>query len=238
MGNTALKQKYETASKTGVLKISQRKLTECPSSLKDFDGPLRVLDLSENRLVSIPKYICNFSSLKQLMLDSNRLTAIPDEVGKLSKLELLSVCNNKLTGLPETLKNLSHLKQIQATDNLLSEFPLVLCGIKQLDVVNLANNKITDIPDGIENLHATELNLNQNQVKQISELISKCPNLKTLRLEENCLPLSAIPLGILTESKVSTLTLQGNLFEMKSFMELEGYDAYMERYTAVKKKMM
>lgn len=61
--------------------------------------------------------------------------------------------------------------------------------------------------------------------------------MKTLRLEENCLQLSSIPLAILNESSISMIALEGNLFEMKEFMNLEGYDAYMERYTAVKKKM-
>lgn len=71
----------------------------------------------------------------------------------------------------------------------------------------------------------------------MSEKIADCPRLRTLRLEENCLQLSAIPPKILSDSKISVLTLDGNLFEMKSLAQVEGYDQYMDRYTAVKKKM-
>lgn len=93
------------------------------------------------------------------------------------------------------------------------------------------------MPDAAATLRVTELNLNQNQIAIISEKLADCPRLKTLRLEENCLQLNAIPPQILKESQISMLALEGNLFEMKQFMNMDGYDVYMERYTAVKKKM-
>lgn len=86
-------------------------------------------------------------------------------------------------------------------------------------------------------LNVTELNLNQNQVSDLSPAIASCPRLKTLRLEENCLQLSSIHPRILAESNISNLALEGNLFSMKELTELSGYDAYMDRYTAVKKKL-
>lgn len=237
MGNTALKQKYETAAKTGVLKISQRKLTEFPSSVKCLEQTLRVLDFSENHFSVLPKEIGIFVHLKQLNLEKNRLTEIPEDIGSLIKLETLNLNSNKLTALPASLAKLKNLKQVQVCDNLLIAFPMMLCKIKHLDFLDLSRNKISEIPDGIDNLYVTELVLNQNQIRLISDSIARCPRLKTLRLEENCLQLSSVPHAILTESSISIIALEGNLFEMKEFMNLEGYDAYMERYTAVKKKM-
>ena len=38
-------------------------------------------------------------------------------------------------------------------------------------------------------------------------------------------------------SKVSLLVLEGNMFDVKKLDNLEGFDQYMERYTAVKRKM-
>ena len=38
-------------------------------------------------------------------------------------------------------------------------------------------------------------------------------------------------------SKVSLVVLDGNMFNVKKLDELEGFDKYMERYTAVKRKM-
>jgi Leucine-rich repeat (LRR) protein len=237
MGNSGLKQHYETAKKTGVLKISQKKLTEFPTDLKQLEPLLRTLDLSENRFTTLPNEIGSFILLKHLNVNQNRLTSLPETVGHLSKLESLSVCSNKLTSLPHTLSNLSNLKQVYASDNQITKFPLMLCGLRHLDVLDLSRNKIAEVPTGVSDIHVTELILNQNQVSNLSEDIADCPRLKTLRLEENCLQLDAICPRILTDSKISILALDGNLFDMKSFAEAEGYDKYMERYTAVKKKM-
>ncbi|XP_067000471.1 leucine-rich repeat-containing protein 57 [Anabrus simplex] len=237
MGNSGLKQHYETAKKTGVLKVSQGKLTEFPASFKQFQPILRTLDISENKFSSLPIDIGSFKLLKHLNVNRNRLSSIPEEIGNLNKLESLSLCTNRLTALPESLSQLSHLKQVYLSENQISQFPLMFCGLRHLDVLDLTRNKITHIPDGVEDLHVTELICNQNQISAISNKIADCPRLKTLRLEENCLQLSAIPKDILTNSTVSVLAVDGNLFDMKSFAELDGYDSYMERYTAVKKKM-
>lgn len=62
------------------------------------------------------------------------------------------------------------------------------------------------------------------QISILSPEISKCPRLKVLRLEENCLELSSIPMSILKDSQVSLFSVEGNLFEVKKLRDLEGYD--------------
>lgn len=62
------------------------------------------------------------------------------------------------------------------------------------------------------------------QISQISVQISHCPRLKVLRLEENCLELGMLPQSILSDSQISLLAVEGNLFEIKKLRELEGYD--------------
>lgn len=74
------------------------------------------------------------------------------------------------------------------------------------------------------------------QISTLSPEVSRAPRLKVLRLEENCLELSSIPPSILSDSQVSLLSVEGNLFEVKTLRDLEGYDKYMERFTATKKK--
>nr|CAD7587679.1 unnamed protein product [Timema genevievae] len=67
-----------------------------------------------------------------------------------------------------------------------------------------------------------------SRISSISDMISRCPRLKTLRLEENCLQLSAIHSSILADSKVSILALDGNLFDKKNLADTEGFDKYMD----------
>lgn len=237
MGNSGLKQHYETATKTGALRLSQRKLDEFPPNLISLASQLRTLDLSENRFVKLPEEIGKFSALKQLNLSSNRLMSLPESIGCLTKLEILNCSRNQLSQLPSSLSKLTHLKQANFSDNRIGQFPLPLCGLKHLDVLDLSRNQITVLPDAVAGLFVTELIVNQNQISSLSEKLAECPRLKTLRLEENCLQANNIPARLLKESTVSILALEGNLFEMKRLAEIDGYDAYMERYTAVKKKM-
>lgn len=237
MGNKQVKQHFETAQKTGVLKISQQRLNELPPHLRTFPNVLRTLDLSENRFVTIPERIGDFTLLKHLNFSDNRLVELPDVLGKLTKLESLNAQNNLIVRLPKQLSNLANLKQVHLSNNQIAEFPIMFCGLKHLDILELSRNKITSIPSEVKGLQVTELNVNQNQISTMAEELADCPKLKVLRIEENCLPITAIHSRILKESKISNIYLDGNMFQSKQFVDLDGYEAYMERYTAVKKKM-
>ena len=145
--------------------------------------------------------------------------------------------NNVITIVPRCYENLRNLKQIQLSNNQINEFPIMFAGLKHLDVLDLSRNKITAVPAGAKDLYCTEMNLNQNQISSLAEEVADCTRLKTLRLEENCLQASSIPTKILKQSVISTILVDGNLFNNKQFTELDGYEEYQQRYTAVKKKM-
>ena len=58
----------------------------------------------------------------------------------------------------------------------------------------------------------------------LSNSLAECPRLKVLRLEENCLETASITTVLLRDSKIALLAVEGNLFEMKAFREMEGYE--------------
>lgn len=237
MGNKVVKQHFETAQKTGVLQISQQRLQEFPPHLRNFPNVLRTLDLSENRFAQLPDAIGQFTLLKTLNVATNRLTELPDALGLLVKLETLNAINNQIVRLPACLANLKNLKKVHLSNNLIVEFPTQLCGLKHLDILDLSRNKITNIPADVRTLHVIELNVNQNQITGLAAEMAECPRLKVLRIEENCLPITEIHSRILKESQISNMYVDGNMFQSKEFVALDGYDEYMERFTAVKKKM-
>jgi len=239
MGNKqgSLANHLETASKTGALAFPGKKLEEFPDALQKVTGNLRNLDLSSNKITSVPKWIANFKHLKTLNLSGNQITVLPEEIGQLPKLENLIISRNLLASLPKSLGKLKNLKELDASGNHIKEFPVSLAQLNHLNSVNLSSNKIKTIPDGIEELQLTELSLNQNQIATISPALAKCSRLKTLRLEENCLSIDAIPTDMLANSSISTLNSNGNMFSEKQLAECSGYDKYLERYTAVRRKM-
>lgn len=236
MGNSALKSHLETSQKTGVFQLTGKGLPEFPEELQRLTSNLRTVDLSGNKIEMLPASIGNFLQMKSLTLNANRLTSLPPEIGKLKKLETLSLNQNQLRSVPGSLTQLKALRSLSLSGNLLSELPPGLGALRHLDLLDLSHNKIQSVPPEVQELQAIEVNLNQNQISSVAPSIAQCPRLKVLRLEENCLDLSAVPQTVLTQSQVSLLSLEGNLFEVKKLRDLEGYDQYMERFTATKKK--
>ncbi|KAJ8291134.1 hypothetical protein GJAV_G00021770 [Gymnothorax javanicus] len=236
MGNSALKAHLETSQKTGVFQLTGKGLPEFPEELQRLTGNLRTVDLSSNKIEVLPACIGSFLLLKSLTLNSNKITSLPEEIGKLKKLETLHLNGNQLQRLPSSVGQLSALRTLGLSGNHLREFPSGLGSLRHLDVLDLSKNRIQAVPAEVASLQAIEINLNQNQISALSPEVSRCPRLKVLRLQENCLELSSIPVSILTDSQVSLLSLEGNLFEVKKVRDMEGYDKYMERFTATRKK--
>lgn len=243
MGNKESIEKHvEVATRTGVVQLVNRQLKEFPKELLKLDKQIRSLDLSKNTIKRLPPAISSFVSLKQLTIDSNVINRLPDELGLLVKLESLSLANNKIPELPLSISNLKALKKVNLSGNNLTTFPVSLFVLApSLDWMDFSRNKIACLEDGRgeswSQLAAYEINLNQNQIGSITSDIASAPRLKVLRLEENCLPLASIPAKILLDSQISLLAVDGNLFQSKELMDYPGYEAYMERYTASKKKI-
>lgn len=239
MGNAkSVQNHYENAARTGVFALKDANVKEVPRSLTKLANNLRSIDLSGNKIRELPEFVGELICLKHFAFDNNLLTSLPKEIGNLSKLETLSLSNNRLACLPDDIGKLYSLRNVNLSMNQLRNFPMAFVGLKNLENLDLSNNKISAIPPGIKELHVLELNMNKNQISTISEDVSLCKKLKVIRLEENCLEIKAIPKSLLTESSVSLININGNLFKEKDFQDVPGYDKYLERFTATKKKMM
>ncbi|XP_045186895.2 leucine-rich repeat-containing protein 57-like [Mercenaria mercenaria] len=236
MGNSNVKQHLDTAEKTGALQLCKLGLKEFPENLQKLSKNLRTLDFSDNKIAVVPSAIGSFQQLKTVNLNNNRIESLPQEIGNLKKLETLSLDSNILRQLPATFPNLKHLRTVNLSGNGFKTFPQELCDLTHLDAIDLSRNRITEIPPNSKTCHTIELNLNQNQISTLPDCIAEWPRLKVLRLEENCLEITALTPRIMKESQISLLAVEGNVFDMKKFNNLEGYDNYMERYTATKKK--
>ena len=238
MGNKqSVKSHMENAQRTGVFQLSNAKLQEVPPELFRLKT-LRSIDLSNNRLKELPPSFGSFANLRTLLLNGNQLPSLPEEICQLAKLETLSLTGNLLAGLPNGFANLRSLRTVNLSNNRLDTFPVrQLANLQQLDFVDLSKNNISQIPDGVQAIQACEINLNENHLSKISDDLAGCPRLKVLRVQENCLALEELTRKILPDSNISLLAAEGNLFEMKQLQDDHGYDKYMERYTATKKKM-
>lgn len=236
MGNE-LSQHIDNSQKTGILQLRNFKLNKIPPEILQIAQYLRNLDLSNNRILNIPTGLfAKLQILKTLNLANNKLEFLPNEISAMIKLETLNLSENILKQVPPSIIQLKNLKTINLSHNNLVNLPKELCQMEKLDHLDLSANKITQIEDYIEALNCIELNLNENRIKVISVNVSKCPRLKVLRLEQNCLEKKGIPGDLLTKSNVALISFDGNLFTQKELALMDGYDQYMERYTATKRK--
>ncbi|KAF8766731.1 Leucine-rich repeat-containing protein 57 [Argiope bruennichi] len=198
---------------------------------------LRTLDISNNKIGNLPPTIGNFTNLKNLTACQIRIASLPEEIGTLKKLESVNFSNNELTTLPASFVQLVNLRTINLSNNKITNLQPVFANMKKLELLDMSHNKLVEVPDHVKEIAAIEINFNQNQISILSEAIAECNRLKVLRLEENCLQLSAVPEKILTDSQISLLAIDGNLFESKDLHAREGWEKYMERFTATKKKL-
>ena len=66
--------------------------------------------------------------------------------------------------------------------------------------------------------------MNGNSISVLPAALAKCKRLKVLRVEENSLELGGLPDVILTESNISLLYLDGNLFNSRELQQLPQYE--------------
>ncbi|KAJ3193811.1 hypothetical protein HK101_004026 [Irineochytrium annulatum] len=78
------------------LHLAGNALMTLPSALFTSCRGLRFLDLSDNRLESLPASIAGATELRELYLRGNNLTLVGREVGQLTKLEVLDLAKNKM----------------------------------------------------------------------------------------------------------------------------------------------
>ncbi|XP_049459711.1 E3 ubiquitin-protein ligase LRSAM1 [Epinephelus fuscoguttatus] len=144
-----------------ILDISACELSEVPSSAFSICKVLqkKVFILHNNELRSLLPKGCDISTLaalKVLDLHENKLTSLPEDIGKLASLQILNVEKNRLKALPESIGDLRFLQTLNLKGNCLSELPSSvgsLCSLRTLDV---SDNKIVELPKALVYIRTLE----------------------------------------------------------------------------------
>ncbi|NWS66201.1 LRSM1 ligase, partial [Crotophaga sulcirostris] len=104
---------------------------------------LKVLDLRDNQLASLPSDIGQLTSLQVLNLERNLLKCLPQSIGDLAQLQMLNVKGNKLKELPATVSGLRSLRILDLSENLLKELPRMLAYVRTLETLTLDASSMT-----------------------------------------------------------------------------------------------
>jgi len=123
---------------------------------------LSVIDIRQNQFQSLPIHLCSLP-LKILNVSHNRITAIPSEIGLLSKLQSLDLSCNELTNLPSTLGDLLLLGSLNIRRNQIVALPDELSKLKNLMKLDFSCNQVSAIPPAFRLISSLiELDLTNN----------------------------------------------------------------------------
>ncbi|XP_019727480.1 leucine-rich repeat and calponin homology domain-containing protein 1, partial [Hippocampus comes] len=125
------------------LNLSRNQLSSLPACLCTL--PLRVLNASNNKLVSLPESVGQLRRLMELDISCNELTTLPRHIGRLRALRELNVRRNLLCVLPEDLADLPLVK-LDFSCNKVSTIPLGYRRMAQLQALRLENNPLQSPP--------------------------------------------------------------------------------------------
>ncbi len=182
----------------------------------ELSGAL-TLKLSEG-LSTFPEEIFNLAeSLEVLDLSSNKLSSLPPHFGKLKKLRIFFCSYNLFKVMPGVLADCPELDIVGFKANLIETIPSKALN-KNLRWLILTNNHISALPDTIGNCKRMQkLMLAGNKLEELPESLSTCSNLSLLRISANLL--QALPKWLLTMPKLSWLAFSGNPFSYKPLIQ-------------------
>jgi hypothetical protein len=160
-------------------------LTEIPKEVFELAETLEVLDLSGNKLSSLPEAFVCLQKLKIVFFSNNRFTTLPEVLYKCTQLRMIGFKANQISFISEqTLP--PNLRWLILTDNQLAAIPKSIGKCLQLQKLMLAGNKLTSLP--VEMAACVQLQLLRIAANSIVELPSwlfKLPALSWLTFSGN-----------------------------------------------------
>ncbi|KAL4219600.1 E3 ubiquitin-protein ligase lrsam1 [Mactra antiquata] len=98
---------------------------------------IRVLDVHNNEIRSVPQEIGQLHSLQVLNLENNRIHSLPDSIGNLKYVQTLNLKGNKLKVLPSNVCSMKSLRMLDIRDNRITALPKELCHVRALETLSL-----------------------------------------------------------------------------------------------------
>lgn len=160
-------------------------LTEFPREIFDLAESLELLDLSGNRLSSLPEDLPRLHRLKILFCSENDFEELPAALGECEELEMIGFKSNRIEMIsPEAFP--PRLRWLILTDNRIADLPTSIANCPRLQKLMLAGNRLERLPDGMAACVNLELiRLGANRFREFPEWLSELPQLAWLGLGGN-----------------------------------------------------
>ena len=199
--------------------VLQGKELELPPSLGRLTTLLWLEVFAANLRRVEPAAIGGLRQLRLLNLRNNLLATIPSEIGHLTGLlEVFLQGNSKLSSVPTAFWGLTSLRRLRLNGNAISVLPSLLGRLTNLEELWLNQMKLVDLPSSIGRLtalgsadvfpHGKQLRFDGNALTRLPSQLGLLTQLRTLRFDDNKLTHVPPELGRLLRLK--TLEMSGN----------------------------
>nr|DAD31422.1 TPA_asm: hypothetical protein HUJ06_010273 [Nelumbo nucifera] len=133
---------------TGIVALRDSKLKIVPNEIFDLEKSVRTLDVTHNKIVDIPVAIFKLTNMQRLLLllnvSNNKLKSLPESIGSCFSLEELQANGNLIDDLPSSICNLVYLKSLCLDNNNVYQIPHnLLKDCKALQNISLHDNPIS-----------------------------------------------------------------------------------------------
>ncbi len=177
-------------------------LTSFPMEILSLADSLEVLDLSNNKLASLPNELKQLKKLKILFASNNDFESMPEVLGECPQLEMVGFKSNQIKYIPE--KSLPpRLRWLILTENKITQLPDSIGERPRLQKLALAGNRLSSLPKNMSQLTNLELiRISANQLTECPEQLLALPKLAWFAFSGN--PFSASELEVTTVPEISS----------------------------------
>lgn len=126
-------------------------LRSLPDELRHLAPRIRSLDVSTNRLQSLPEWIGDCVNLASLNICDNGILVLPDSIAKLTKLKFFDMGDFRTDVLPDWLRNCTELQSLICSACRLTELPEWLGEFEHLMYLDCSLNRLQELPESLAN---------------------------------------------------------------------------------------
>lgn len=205
-------QQLKSGELKGSLKLKLScDLTEFPVEIFDLADTLELLDLSGNKLSTLPKDFGRLIKLKIAFFSDNQFTELPSVLSDCPNLEMIGFKANQISQVSE-VSIPKTTRWLILTNNRIEQIPKSIGNCSRLQKVAFAGNKLTGLPDEM----------------------SACKNLELLRISAN--QFTELPSWLLSLPKLSWLAFSGNAFNSDQIIH-DSFYTYSWKNTELKERL-
>ncbi|WP_028452018.1 leucine-rich repeat-containing protein kinase family protein [Chitinilyticum aquatile] len=164
-------------------------LAEFPAEIFTLADSLEVLNLSGNRLDSLPDELPRLTRLKVIFCSDNRFTTLPAVLGRCPQLEMIGFKANAISHIPDDALP-PRLRWLTLTDNAITALPETIGDCPRLAKLLLAGNRLESLPGALQHCRKLALlRIAANQFSTLPDWLAAMPELAWLAFAGN--PLTA-----------------------------------------------